>query len=159
VHQGVLKNIINEYTYSENLTNNKFRAQAKSEIPKYNEDVLTDNDCNYESEITKNRILALDEIKRKLFTDNEMENVQKAINITSMVIFKPSAPNLFQNKNIYTSLCFKCTNNLSRSQYGAKCAKCSRTFDIKCILKDKTRDFSSNSLFMCNVCTTQELPT
>jgi hypothetical protein len=24
VHQGVLKNIINEYTYSENLTNNKF---------------------------------------------------------------------------------------------------------------------------------------
>jgi hypothetical protein len=88
VHQGVLKNIINEYTYSENLTNNKFRAQAKSEIPKYNEDVLTDNDCNYESEITKNIILALDEIKRKLFTDNEMENVQKAINITSMVIFK-----------------------------------------------------------------------
>jgi hypothetical protein len=61
-----------------------------------------------------------------------MENVQKAINITSVVIFKPSAPNPFQNKTIYTS------TNISRSQYGVKCAKCSRTFDIKCMEKGKT---------------------
>jgi hypothetical protein len=90
------------------LTNNNFRAQAKSEIPKHNEDVLTDSDCKYESEITKNTILVPDQTRRKLFTDNETGNVQKAVNWLCMIIFESSAPNPFQNNSILCTEGEKC---------------------------------------------------
>jgi hypothetical protein len=91
------------------LTNNNFRAQAKSEIPTQNEDVLTDSDCKYESEITKNTILVPDQTRRKLFTDNETGNVQKAVNWLCMIIFESSAPKPFQNNSILCTEGEKCT--------------------------------------------------
>lgn len=108
----------------------------------------------HQPEIVTSIIEVPERTKRKLFSENnedEEGSVKKVINITNMVIIKPSAPNPFTNQTIYSGLCFACVNNIARSQYGVKCVNCTRTYHIKCIAKNRMKS-SEMKQFMCNVC-------
>lgn len=129
-------------------------GKENTTISKYNEiDILHESDFNsqFKPEITENFISVPEETKRRLFMDDAVDNVNKKINITNVVIVKPSAPNPFKNKTIFTGLCFTCVNNVSRTHYGVKCDNCARTYHIKCISKNKMKSVGKNTC-MCNVC-------
>lgn len=135
-------------------TENRYVRKEEIKLSVHNNDFLTDilsqNNCPYEPELAENIIKVPEETRRRLFTDDNVEDVNQAVNIISMVVIdKPSAPNPFQNKTVYNGICFTCLNNISRSQYGVKCPNCTRTYHIKCIAKNTMKAFGMKQ-FMCN---------
>lgn len=58
---------------------------------------------------------------------------------------------LFKNKNIFSGLCFSCTMNLTKENFGIKCDQCLRIYHQKCIEKHNLHK-SNSDIFTCNPC-------
>lgn len=66
---------------------------------------------------------------------------------------------LVENSNSYAvykteELCFKCANNLTRTNTGLECEFCSHIYHIKCLNSKEYSDLDLNNivLFICNSC-------
>lgn len=57
----------------------------------------------------------------------------------------------FTNTPLFEGICFSCTNNLMRSNYGIRCIHCIRTYHYICIEKHKLHKSNSN-IFICLNC-------